>query len=385
MTSQRFRRRVSHLTTLILLLFLTYRIGSNLRFLRWLRRQASSLPVQHPCVSVLVPARNEAATITPCVISLLNQDYPDIEVIVLDDASTDDTGVQLDALAKSYPRLKVIHARDNLPTGWNGKSYACHRLSEQATGEWLLFTDADTEHTAQSVAQGIAQAIALDAHLLSAFPFQQTLTWSEQIAVSFIVDFLPLLGLDLRAIASNEGVQAAANGQYLLVRASSYRQAGGHEAVYNELLDDFALARLFRANGYKIALVDGKEMLQCRMYHNARELWQGFSRSLMHGLSGSSISRRSFWWVPLFAWGYASLFVNPFYRLFVGEQRWLSLLEVVWLGILRGTVNWYLKRSMLEILTTPLAAWSVMALEIGAIYRRWQRQTIAWKGRSYMD
>ena len=385
MTLQRFLIRLSHLTTLILLLFLSYRLWSNLRFLRWVRRQAPSLPMQHPRVSVLVPARNEATTITPCITSLLKQNYPDIEVIVLNDASTDDTGIQLDALAKSYPCLKVIHASDHLPSGWNGKSYACHRLSEQATGEWLLFTDADTEHTAQSVAQGIAQAIALDAHMLSAFPFQQTLTWSEQISVSFIVDFLPLLGLDLRALSSNEGVQAAANGQYLLVRASTYRKAGGHAAIYSELLDDFALARHFRANGYKIALVDGKELLQCRMYHNARELWQGFSRSLMHGLSGSSTAKRAFWWMPLFAWGYASLFVNPFYRLLLGEQRWLSLLEIAWLVTLRGIANWYLKRSLLEVLTTPFAAWSVMALEIGAIYRRWQGQTLAWKGRTYVD
>jgi chlorobactene glucosyltransferase len=382
-TFQNFWLFCSHLTALLLLLFLSYRLVSNLKFLRWVRRQAAHAAGQHPRVSVLVPARNEAATITPCVLSLLSQEYPDFEVIVLNDASTDDTGAQLDALAASDPRLKVIHASDNLPSGWNGKSYACHRLSEQANGEWLLFTDADTVHTPQSLAQGVAQALALKVDLLSALPAQQTFTWSEWLLVSFIVDFLPLIWLDLKAVWSDKGEQTAANGQYLLTQAASYRSAGGHAAIYNELLDDFALARHFRANGFRIVLVDGKDLLRCRMYRNARELWIGFSRSLMQGFDGSSVEKRSYWMVALFVWGYASVFVTPFFKLFFGTFWELPLVEVVWLGLLRGAASWHLRRSLLEVFATPLAVWGVMALGLGAVYRRWQGQKIAWKGRFY--
>ncbi len=380
---QAFIMILSHLTTLGLLLVLSYHLVSNLHFLRWVRRQAARARPSHPRVSVLIPARNEAGTIVECVTSLLQQEYPDFEVIVLNDGSTDSTGAKLDRLADAYPHLKVIHANDNLPAGWNGKSYACHRLAKQATGEWLLFTDADTQHTSQSIAHGIAQALTLQVDLLSAFPAQQTVTWSERIIVSFIVDFLPLVGLNFQTIYAGNGKQSAGNGQYLLARASSYRQVGGHAAIYNETLDDFALAKHLRLSGYTIGLIDGQDLLRCRMYRNAHEVWEGFSRSLMHGLDNSTLDNHSLHWALLFVWGYACLFVHPFYRLFFEEFSWLALTEILWLALLRSVANWHLHRSPLEVITTPLAAWGVMALGLAALYRRWQGQKVNWKGRYY--
>ena len=217
---------LSHLTALLTLAALTRRLWSNLRFLS--EHQAQVAPSAQPHVSLLVPARNESATIAPCVASLLCQDYSNFEIIVLDDASTDDTSFQLDRLADASPRLKVIQSAETPSDGWNGKSYACSRLADHATGEWLLFTDADTRHTPQSLARGIATALALDVDLLSVMPYQSTVTWSESLLVSFILDFLVLIGLDLRAIWRGDSRTIAANGQYLLARASSYRSLGGH-------------------------------------------------------------------------------------------------------------------------------------------------------------
>ena len=374
----------AHATTLILLLLLTYRLAVNLRFLRWVRQQAVKQPQHQPRVSVLVPARNEAKTITPCVLALLTQEYPDFEVVVLNDASTDATGAHLDALATTYPHLRVIHAHETPPSGWNGKSYACHRLAQAATGEWLLFTDADTQHTPQSIALGMAQALTLQTDLVSAFPRQQTDTWSERIMVSFIVDFLPLIGLNFQAIHSGKGAHSAGNGQYLLTHAATYHQAGGHAAVHHETLDDFALAKHYRQHGFKIALIDGKDLLSCRMYDNAHAVWEGFSRSMMHGLDNSSITRHSWSWALLFAWCYGCLFVNPFTFVLLGGWPWLAFIEIVWLGVLRGVANWHLRRSQSEIFTTPLAAWGVMALGLATLYRRWQGAKVNWKGRYYM-
>jgi chlorobactene glucosyltransferase len=376
--------RLSHLTTLAVLALFTRRLIANLRYLRALRQRASEpLPCQ-PFVSVLVPARNEAENITPCVTSLLEQSYPNYELIVLNDGSTDSTSAQLDALAAHNPRLRVIHAHDTLPPGWNGKSYACHRLAQQARGEWLLFTDADTQHTSQSIAHGLAQTLALDADLVSAFPTQITHSWGERVVVSFVLDFLPLIGLNFRAISQGHGTHSAGNGQYLLARATTYRQVGGHAAIGHATLDDFALAKHYRLQGHRIALIGGQTLLRCRMYRNVREVWEGFSRSLMHGLDNSTLTPHSLLWALLFGWGYGSTFVTPLYVGFLGAYGKLALIEVLWLALLRGVATWHLRRSPLEILTTPLAALSVMAVALAALYRRWQGQRVNWKGRYYM-
>lgn len=372
-----------HLAALSLLAFLSARLAANLRFWRLARQQGATPPKRFPRVSALVPARNEAATITSCVTSLLRQRYPDVEVIVLDDGSTDGTGQRLDALKAEYPQLTVIHRTGDLPPGWNGKSYACTCLAERATGAWLLFTDADTVHMPDSLEKGVAQATALGAALLSAFPYQRANTWSERILVSFIIDVIPLVTLDFTGIWRGRGNQFAANGQYLLAHAASYRAIGGHASVQGALIDDFALAGRFRASGYTVALVEGGSLLSCRMYHGAREVWDGFSKNLLGALTASSQSGRSFWLAPLFAWLYACLFVLPFFNLALSEQRALACVEILWLLALRGLIVWRLKRPPAEILTTPLAAWGVMAIGLGALYRRWRKKPIAWKGRLY--
>lgn len=405
---KRFRRFLPvprHATTLGLLSFLTIRLGSNLRFLRMARiiarNQAVQLSTEHwPRVSVLVPARNEAETISACLASLLQQRYPDFEVIVLDDGSSDDTGNLIDAVAAHYPQLVVLHSTGNPPAGWTGKSYACARLAERATGEWLLFTDADTVHSAQSLEQGISLASRLHVSLLSAIPCQRTETWSERVLVSFLLDFLPLVAVSLRAMwhgpsGGRRMPRVVANGQYVLVRAEKYRAVGGHASIRSALVDDFALARRFQDHGYTVALVDGTSLLACRMYRSAAEVWQGFSKNLLDALKMQSAptstltSRgckhllRTYWTAPLFAWGYASLFVSPFASLIRGNQTRLARVEVCWLLLLRALVVWRLRRPLDEIFTTPLAAWSVLLLGMAALMRRIRGQPIVWKGRIY--
>ena len=372
----------SHGIAALVLARLTRRLRRNLRFLTSARGLAR-LPEQPPMVSVLVPARDEAETIAACIESLARQDYPHFEVIALDDQSSDETGAILDALAARHPSVTVLHGTDPPPPGWNGKSYACQRLAEQAGGEWLLFTDADTTHASTSLAQGVAQAVGLGAHLLSVFPRQVTKSWSERVVVSFIVDFLPLVGVDLETLWRGTGGSTAANGQYMLVQASSYRAVGGHAAIAGALVDDFALAKRFRSGGYTVALVDGTSMLSCRMYHNAREVWSGFSKNLLLGLETAAADKPPWWWAPLFAWGYASVFVLPFYRAILSRRRGPPLLEIAWLSLLRAAAGRRLRRPWQEIVTTPLAAWSVMALGLSALVRRQHKRPVRWKGRDY--
>ncbi len=372
----------AHVTALLLLTILTFRLWRNLRFLRRVQHLRTTT-TDCPLVSILVPARNEARSIRMCIESLAAQDYPNFEIIALDDQSSDATGMLLEELAAKNPSLKVLHGCESQSAGWNGKSYACQRLADAASGVWLLFTDADTVHTPTSITQGVRQAQALGVALLSAMPRQVTASWSERVIVSFILDFLPLLALDLPGLPRSSSGSSAANGQYLLVHAATYRALGGHEAIFNAFVDDFALGRHFRVSGHPIALVSGVHMLSCRMYRTASEVWAGFSKNILLGLETSSADKRPVWWTLAFAWGYACLFVLPFYHLIVSNQSLIVLLEVGWLGLLRGMVNRQLGRPSSEILTTPLAAWSVMALGLNALLRRTRGGQVRWKGRIY--
>jgi chlorobactene glucosyltransferase len=236
-------------------------------------------PPHIPHVSLLVPARNEARSIEGCVRGLLAQDYPALEVIILDDESTDDTGEILKRLTTEDARLRVIHGQP-LPPGWLGKNWACQQLSQAASGEYLLFTDADTCHDPLMLHDSIAAALATNADLLSGMPHQEVKTWSEQLLV-------PILAWSFMAfipIALAERVRAAflsvSIGQFLLFRRSAYDQIQGHESVRDKVVEDFELARKIKKAGLQWRFVDATPRIHCRMYHNFREVFNGLSKNL---------------------------------------------------------------------------------------------------------
>ena len=273
---------------------------SNLRRLRRIDRYPPSPAT--PRVSVLVPARNEEAHIGACVASLLAQDYPDLEVVVLNDHSTDRTGEILAGLtgaaARAAPtgmdedvtgtdadattrdeRLRVLEGKD-LPEGWLGKHWACHQLAEAASGELLLFTDADTRHGPASVRHGVAALHAEGADLLTALPFEETVTVAEQLIVPVIPwSILTFLPLEL-AYRTRSSAFSATIGQYMLFRASAYRATGGHAAVATDPVDDIALGRRIKAQGFRWRLADATRDVRCRMYQSAEQVFEGFSKNL---------------------------------------------------------------------------------------------------------
>jgi chlorobactene glucosyltransferase len=236
-------------------------------------------PPHTPPVSLLVPARDEAGNIEGCARGLLAQDYPDFEVIILDDESTDGTGEILTCLAAEDKRLHVIHGQP-LPADWLGKNWACQQLSQAASGEYLLFTDADTHHDPLMLRDSIAVALATHADLLSGMPQQEVKTWSEQLLVPILawsfMAFIPL-ALAERARAAFLSVSI---GQYLLFRRSAYLAIKGHEAVRDKVVEDFELARNIKKAGLQWRFVDATPRIHCRMYHNFREVFNGLSKNL---------------------------------------------------------------------------------------------------------
>lgn len=260
---------------------------ANTLFNRFAARAAAGVHAT-PMVSVLVPARNEAANIEACVTSLLQQDYANFEVIALDDDSGDGTGEILDRLAAQDARLRVLHNCAPLPAGVNGKSRACSLLAKEARGEWMLFVDADTLHQPNSIREGILRALSLNVALFSAIPRQITGTWGERL---FLPAGFALIynGVSLWRMWRSMGLRganAAAIGQYLLVKRDAYEAAGGHTAIQDKILDDVFMGVNLKRNGHRIAITDGPWVV-CRMYRGFNDMVMGFSKNAFAILNGS--------------------------------------------------------------------------------------------------
>jgi glycosyl transferase family 2 len=231
--------------------------------------------VSRPEVSVIVPARNEEASLGSCLQSLVQQESVGTEIIVVDDASTDRTR----PIAQSFPLVRVIDPGP-LPEGWTGKNHALTAGARQARGEWLLFTDADTVHIPGSLARALIEAKRRGASLLSYSPAQDVRgVWEKAV--------MPVIFAELASIYRPSEVSeptspvAAANGQYLLVSRDVYQAVGGHAAVAQTLLEDVALARAVKASGRKIYFRYGGDAVRTRMYRSFSQLVEGWTKNLV--------------------------------------------------------------------------------------------------------
>lgn len=265
---------------------------------------------QFPSVSILVPARNEEKNIANCLNSLLNQDYPNFQVHVLDDNSSDNTWKIITELASKNERL-IIHKGKPLPNDWLGKHWACYQLAEKADSEILLFTDADTYHHPETLSNAISALEELNADLITAFPREHVITWGERLMVPlfpwFIISFLPLIvAYRVQSPAFSAGI-----GQFMLFRRKAYDAIGGYSAIKQEVVDDVALARKIKANGLRWRMINGIDRISCRMYVGFKEAYKGFAKNLFAGF-GYHILKFSFIWIWI---GIA--FLQPIIMLFM--------------------------------------------------------------------
>jgi chlorobactene glucosyltransferase len=233
----------------------------------------------HPFVSILVPARDEERNIEACVRSLLAQNYPNFEVIVLNDHSTDATGAILQRLAAADPHLHVVNGAP-LPEDWPGKHWACHQLAQIARGEYILFTDADTRHEPHALSGAVAAALQEHADLVTAIPREEVLTWGEKLLVPFmsfgIASYLPLHFVQRHQFAP----LSVTVGQFMLFRRSAYEAVGGYDSARLNINDDVLLGRNLIEQGYRWMVLDGNGAVTCRMYHSFGEAVDGFSKNV---------------------------------------------------------------------------------------------------------
>lgn len=238
-----------------------------------------------PHVTIIVPARNEERNIERCVRSLLAQEHPSFNVVVVDDCSTDRTRELLRSMEPDA-RLRVIEGVE-LPPGWVGKPWALTQGAREASGEWLLFTDADTEHDPRACAVAMRTAIDRECDALSLVGKQEMDTLGERIALPTI---LLTIALGIGALADvndprKRGV-AIFNGQYILIRREAYERVGGHASVKHEIAEDLELAKLLKRERYRIALLGAGDLLRTRMYRSFAEVWNGFVKNFALGVRG---------------------------------------------------------------------------------------------------
>ncbi len=228
-----------------------------------------------PAVTVLIPAKNEEKNIRSCWESLKGQDYPNFKILVINDNSTDKTESILKSLGAEYINCPPA------PQGWTGKNHALYNGSKNVTSEWLLFTDADTRHEKHSLSSAVARAQKNSLSFLTLLP--KCLTGSmvedflEPIAMAFLGLWFPL-----EQVNDPKSSLYFANGQYLMIKQSLYKKIGGHEAVKEAFLEDFALMKKTKEAGEKAECAFGAEIYGTRMYDSFDTLWRGWRRIYLH-------------------------------------------------------------------------------------------------------
>ncbi|MEW6357500.1 MAG: glycosyltransferase [Planctomycetota bacterium] len=241
------------------------------------------LPDAPPLVSIMVPARNEERNIRECVESLLAQDYPNFEVIVANDRSTDRTAEIVREMSAGCAKLRLVEVH-GLPEGWTGKNNALHTAVQEARGDYFVFTDADTRHAPACISQCMNHVLAHDVDMLSLVGQMDHRTWWEQMFVPPIAATL-MLWFQQKHVNDRNCRVAFANGQYILIRRAMYEKCGGHERVKRELLEDIAMAKETKKEGGHINLAYGGALYKARMYDSFRDFFRGWSRILHSGLN----------------------------------------------------------------------------------------------------
>lgn len=335
-----------------------------------------------PQVSVLIPARNEENSIQAAVESALASRRVNLEVVVLDDQSTDATAQIVSEIAAKDARVRLLSA-DPLPEGWCGKQRACYVLAEHATHRYLVFIDADVQLQPDGLSRLVKFQQTSDAALVSGVPHQITETWMERLVIP-LIHFLLLGFLPIQQMRqSSQPSFGAGCGQLFLAHREGYEKMGGHATIRTSLHDGITLPRAYRSAGLMTDLCDTTDVACCRMYHSAAEVWSGLSKNAGEGLAKPAL-------------------IGPVTVLLLGGQVLPILLlplgwfwqAGVWFWILASlaAVLAYLPRTLAAIrfrqswlgtIFHPLGILLLLAIQWTSLIRSLLGRPSTWKGRSY--
>ncbi len=338
-----------------------------------------------PFVSIIVPARDEERNIRTSVESLLAQDYPNFAVIVVDDGSTDATPQILDDIASQHPcgyRLRVLRV-ETLPNGWAGKPHALHTGARIARGSWLLFTDADTCHAPTALRTALRIALAHSDDLLSLGTRQELPDFWGRVIMPLVYMGISMM-YPPRQVNDPHSKVAIANGQFILLRRATYDQIGGYgsPALRATVLDDRDLAQAVKHSGGRLEMVDGRDLVQTRMYRNLGEHWQGWGKNAYAG------SRGGLPFYLLMIVGLPMTCILPFALLLAGllghRRNWTVAggASVVATIAYRTEVNRGLGVPWRYVWTHPLAATVFTGVLVRSLWRVVTGRGVVWRGRT---
>jgi glycosyltransferase involved in cell wall biosynthesis len=332
-------------------------------------------------ISVLIPARNEEASIAACVASVLASRGVELEVIVLDDHSTDRTADVVRELAAKDGRVRVEPAPD-LPAGWCGKQHACFALARLARHPMLTFLDADVRLAPDALARLAALHERSGAALVSGFPRQETGTPLEKLVIPLInwllVGYLPMVGMRL----SRWAAFGAGCGQWFLTDRASYEAVGGHAAVNGSLHDGLTLPRAYRRVRFHTDVCDATGLAACRMYRDAAGVWFGLAKNAREGMASAGQLPV---WTVLLGGGYVLPPLLLVVAIALGDRDAAALAaSAVGLGVgLRVATALWFRSSLLGALLHPVGVAALLAIQWFAAYRALVGRPVGWKGRAH--
>lgn len=342
------------------------------------RLQGEPGPEIREKVSVLIPARNEAHRLGPVVAALLTQrGIPSLEILILDDGSVDDTLGVARAAAGDDPRVRIVSASDDvLPAGWLGKPWACHRLSQMATGSVFVFLDADVLLQEWSIHSAVAYLRGSALELVSPYPRQVAGSIAERVTQP-LVNWSWMATMPTSAARSSSPAFSAAIGQFLVVDAHAYRVSGGHVSVRDFVVEDVEVLRSMKRAGFRGMPVNGSNLATCRMYVGASEVFDGYTKSLwsVFGTTAGAIGGVS---------AMVLIYVLPSALMMSSRDRVARRWGV--LGYLSGVTSRALtagvtgERVMPDALAHPLSIGAFAGMTLASIVRH-RRGALTWKGR----
>jgi glycosyltransferase involved in cell wall biosynthesis len=330
-------------------------------------------------VSVLIPARDEEAGIADCVRTALASEGVEVEVLVLDDHSTDATADRVRDAQQQDDRVKLIAGKE-LPAGWNGKQHACKQLADSARFDRFVFLDADVRLQPHALRRLVDYQDRVDVGLLSAFPRQITATWLEQWLIP-MMHFILLCYLPFDRMRSSTAPGFAAGcGQLFLTTRQAYQDAGTHEAIKQSRHDGLKLPRIYRENGIKTDVIDGTQLACCRMYRGAGEVIRGALKNAVEGIANPKL-------IVIFTLLLLGCSLFPVVTLIASfidgniTAVVLSTIAVILAHVPRLVAARRLQQSQFGALCHVPATMTFVVLQWLALFNHLTGKKIAWRGR----